>query len=296
MSNEYRPQADRFDSATATIEQLVASMKRNGGVIIRNFMPEDEISAIESEVRPYLEEDLPWEGSAFPPQTRRVTGLLVKSQAFRNYLPSPTLLSVTSTLYWGGMPNQITARPIIGGALVFCVNPGAAAQPLHRDDMQWHRSSPKVTTNEYEIGQDATITLFVAGRKLTKKNGVTRFYPGSHLEQSQTPPNEAKAIYAEMDKGDSLFMLSSCYHGGSASTTVNEERLVYSAFIQASFLRQGENQYVVIGNELAATWDDELLARIGYACSAPALGFVDFKDPMTALKQGQSGRRLNATG
>ncbi|KAF2848080.1 phytanoyl-CoA dioxygenase family protein, partial [Plenodomus tracheiphilus IPT5] len=280
-----------FDSATASLDDMTASMKCNGGIIIRNFLSHDIISTIESEVRPHLEADTPWDGSAFPPQTRRVTGALAKSKTFREKLImqpqflalSDALLSVTSKIYWGDAANDITARAQIGGSIVFCVNPGAEAQPLHRDDIQWHQRSPKITAEEYESGRDASITLFVAGCKLTKENGATRFCPGSHLEQSQTAPNEANAVYAEMDKGDALVMLSSCYHGGSANTTVDQERLVYSAFSHKGYLRQGENQYVVIGNDVAATWDDEILGRIGYACSAPSLGFVNFMDPMMAI-------------
>jgi hypothetical protein len=52
----------------------------------------------------------------------------------------------------------------------------------------------------------------------------------------------------------------------------------------------------VVGNELAATWDDEILGRIGYACSAPSLGFVDFMDPMVAIKKGAPSNRKGIFG
>lgn len=242
----HNPRVDRFDSATATIEEMTASMKRNGGIIIRNFLQKEDINTIESEIRPYLEGDTPWEGDSFPPQTRRVTGALAKSTTFREKLImqpqflalSDALLSVTSKAWFGDVSSEITARAQIGGSIVFCVNPGAQAQPLHRDDMQHHQRSPKITTDEYEPGRDAGISLFVAGCKLTKANGATRFCPGSHLEKSDTPPNEANAIYAEMYAGDALVMLSSCYHGGSANTTANEERLVFSAISHKGYLRQ----------------------------------------------------------
>jgi ectoine hydroxylase-related dioxygenase (phytanoyl-CoA dioxygenase family) len=246
LNGTHKPRVDRFDSATATIEEMTASMTRNGGVIIRNFLPMGTISAIESEVWPYLEGDTPWEGNTFPPQTRRVTGALAKSTTFRERLIMQpqflalcdAMLSVTSKAWFGDVCNEITARAQIGGSIVFCVNPGAQAQPLHRDDMQHHRRSPKITADEYEPGRDAGISLFVAGCKLTKANGATRFCPGSHLEKSDTPPNEANAFYAEMDAGDALVMLSSCYHGGSANTTTNEERLVFSAIAHKGYLRQ----------------------------------------------------------
>jgi len=151
---------------------------------------------------------------------------------------SDAILGEKTGAWWGTHHVESESKAMIGGSIVFCVQPGAADQPLHRDDMQWHQKLPAITPEQYERGRDVSITLFVAGRRLTKENGATRWCPGSHLEQSQTPPDESKAIYAEMDKGDALLMLSSCYHGGSANITEDEERLVFSAFSCKGYLRQ----------------------------------------------------------
>lgn len=49
---------------------------------------------------------------------------------------------------------------------------------------------------------------------------------------------EDQAVYAELSPGDAFMMLSSCYHGGSANKTDDEERLVYSCFMTKGYLRQ----------------------------------------------------------
>jgi ectoine hydroxylase-related dioxygenase (phytanoyl-CoA dioxygenase family) len=111
------------------------------------------------------------------------------------------------------------------------------------------------------------IGFFVAGTKTTKANGATRFIPGSHLEATCQPPDEAFAQYAELNVGDGLIMLSSCYHGGSANTTKDEERLVFSCFMTRGWLRQEENQYIAVPREVAATLPVRIQKLIGYEIS-----------------------------
>jgi ectoine hydroxylase-related dioxygenase (phytanoyl-CoA dioxygenase family) len=48
-------------------------------------------------------------------------------------------------------------------------------------------------------------------------------------------------VHAELDKGDAFFMFASCFHGGSANTTTDQHRLVYSTFVTRGWLRQEDN-------------------------------------------------------
>ncbi|KAI9765805.1 MAG: hypothetical protein M1840_007087 [Geoglossum simile] len=292
------PRVDSFDSHTVSIDQLTRSLIRNGGVIVRNFLDIASIDAVEKEVRPYLEGDTPWDGECFPPQTKRVAGLVAKSDTFREKIImhpqwlelSDALLSIKTPAWFGDAHIESVSRPQLSGTAVFSVCPGAGAQGLHRDDMVFHQRKPRITVDQYEIGRDVGLGLFLAGTKTTKANGATRFCPGSHLEASGEPPNEDNAYYAEMEKGDCLIMLLSCYHGGSANTTESEERIVFSAFTCLGTMRQGENQYVIIPREMAATWDEETLRVCGYAVSHPFLGYVDYMDPMVSVKGGKGKR------
>lgn len=133
----------------------------------------------------------------------------------------------------------------------------------------------------------------MAGKKTTKRNGATRFIPGSHLwDYAAGPPNEAQAFYAELEPGDGLMMLSGCFHGGSANTTDQpdengqvklEERLVYSTFMTRGYLRQEENQYLANPVDKIRELPDYLQELVGYGLSRPFLGWVDLKDPMLWL-------------
>jgi len=53
-----------------------------------------------------------------------------------------------------------------------------------------------------------------------------RFIPGSHLWGETRCPDKDLSFYAELEPGNAFIMLCSCYQGGSANTTVDEERLV----------------------------------------------------------------------
>jgi len=141
------------------------------------------------------------------------------------------------------------------------------------------------------------VCFFVAGKECTRRNGATRFVPGSHLwDFSQAPPlddNEecsgsdeslpSPFAYAEMSPGDAFMMLGGVFHGAGANRTLDQERLVYAAFACRGFLRQEENQY--LANDLARIADLPLdvLRFAGFAPSLPFMGWVNMETPVRSV-------------
>lgn len=248
------PKVEVFDHASVTPDQIVAALIEAGGCVVKNAVSTADLALIQNDVQPYLDADKPWEGDFFPRETRRVNGLAEKSKVFMEkivcYEPYQTvckkLLSSTSKNYLGQELQVSTSQPQLNNTIVFAIGPGAAPQPLHRDDMIHHRVLEQMNSEDYVIGQDTGIGFFVGGRKTTKANGATRFIPGSHLWDHDTPPSEDLTVYAELDAGDAFFMLSSCYHGGSANSTEDQIRLVYSCFMTKGYLRQVSARRVVL--------------------------------------------------
>lgn len=240
------PEVKTFDNATVTHDEILDSLIKTGGCVIKNVVSATDLAQIEEDTRPYLDADKPWKGNFFPVQTRRVNGLAGKSKVFMEKIVCyklyqevcRTLLSSTVSNYLGQELQTSTSEPQLNNTIIFSIGPGAAAQGLHRDDMIHHRIVKQMTAEDYELGQDLGIGFFVGGKKTTRANGATRFIPGSHLWSHTTPPSEDLAFYAELDPGDAFMFLSSCYHGGSANTTEDEERLVYSCFMTKGYLRQ----------------------------------------------------------
>ena len=82
---------DAFDASTVTAPELVASLIKNGGCVMRGVLNPDQLALIEKDVRPWIEKDRPWKGDFFPPETRRVMGLVEKSKAFTDLIPGNCL-------------------------------------------------------------------------------------------------------------------------------------------------------------------------------------------------------------
>ena len=70
----------------------------------------------------------------------------------------------------GDKIEESVSLPQLMNTIIFSIGPGAAAQPLHRDDANQHQYSGAVA--EHEMGRDFGIGLFVAGKKSTKENGA----------------------------------------------------------------------------------------------------------------------------
>ena len=138
------------------------------------------------------------------------------------------------------------------------------------------------------MGRDYGIGLFVAGTRSTRHNGATRFIPGSHLWDYAERPREDRAVYAELAPGDAFMMLSGCYHAGSANTTLDEERQLYSTFTGRGWCRQEENQYLANEMERVGRLPVHLQKFMGWELSLPFMGWVGLDDPICLLSGKES--------
>lgn len=97
------------------------------------------------------------------------------------------------------------------------------------------------------------------------------------------PPREEQAVHAELNPGDAFMMLSGCFHGGSANSTTDEDRVLLSTFNTRGWLRQEENQYLANSLDSIRKLPRALQERMGYGLSLPFLGWVDLQSPMAML-------------
>lgn len=287
------PEVPVFDATTAKVDDIIQSMIKAGGIIIRNIISSEILAHVEQDTRKHILADGEWVGDFFPKETRRVCGLAGKSRAFTNGIVgneifqevANRLLSSKMGCWIGQKWEEHNSPAQLNNTIIFSINPGARAQDLHRDDMIHHNIPKSMNVEDYKIGQDTGIGFFVAAKKSTRENGATRFIPGSHLWAHETPPEESLTVHAELAPGDGFIFFSSCYHGGSPNTTKDEERLLYSFFMTKGYLRQEENQYLASKwEDVEKMYDDAMLQKIGYTLSAPFLGWVDLKHPLDALR------------
>lgn len=291
------PHVSEFDFSTAAspenlVDDIVSSLRVSGGCVIRNMVGKDVLDQLEADIRPHLNAAKPAPGTFWPPQTRKVMGCMGKSKAFANHIVGNPIWQkigehfLTSRLEWnwvGDKREQSVAGPQLNNTVVFSIGPGGYAQVLHRDDPVHHNFHPAAA--EHHLGRDTAVGFFVAGTKTTRANGATRFVPGSHLWDYSLPPpsNDDKCFYAELEPGDGFIVMAGCYHGGSANTTADEERLVYSTFSTRGWCRQEENQYLANDVEKIKELPVWLQRFMGYSLSRPFMGWVDMDDPMKVI-------------
>ncbi|CDK24884.1 unnamed protein product [Kuraishia capsulata CBS 1993] len=277
-------------SEPATAEKIIEKIEIYGGCIVKNYLPEEVVDAIYADAKPYLDQDFSWDGSFFPAETRRVSGMCVKSKTCAEKFLSHELNIAVSEAFLGRENASWVGDQIVEGysppqhnsTITFRIGPGAKDQVLHRDDIIHHNIHRHNDT--YRYGDDSALGTALGLTRTTKANGATRFIPGSHLWDHWRQPKDEEVVYAELEKGDCFFMLASCYHGGSANTTEDEFRAVTILFMTLGTLRQEENIMLGTPVEYFKALPVKTLKLLGLTTSDPFLGYIDFKDPLALLK------------
>ncbi|KAK1564047.1 phytanoyl-CoA dioxygenase [Colletotrichum navitas] len=181
-------------------------------------------------------------------------------------------LTTRSWFWWGNDKKESVSKPYVHSCTAMRIRRGGEAQPLHRDDYIGHNYHQEVDGWD-DVGdrnRETAVGLFVTGSRVTKENGGTHFIPRN------VPPRVENCIYAEMEKGDAFIMLASAHHAG--------ERLLFATFSTRGFLRQEENQFLSVPQEVAKQYGRPLQELMGYTISEPACGYVDQLDPIFVLR------------
>ncbi|KAL0935801.1 phytanoyl dioxygenase family protein [Colletotrichum truncatum] len=295
ISSKYGPEVQKVPVGTP-IEDIIYLLKRDGGVFVKGLVNVSDVDKAYEECRERLDNDVEWNGSFFPKETRRASALLALSPTYaRTQMMNSTyqkvcqhFLTTRSWFWWGNEKKESVSKPYIHSCTAMRIGPGGKAQPLHRDDYISHNYHQEIEEwdDERDKNRETAVGLFVAGSKVTKENGGTQFIPRSHLwgTDRELPPQVDDCIYAEMNKGDAFIMLASAYHAGGHNTTEDEERLIFSTFSTRGYLRQEENQFLSIPHDIAKKYDRPVQEYMGYALSNPACGYVDQMDPILVLR------------
>ncbi|KAL7767144.1 hypothetical protein ACKLNR_005060 [Fusarium oxysporum f. sp. zingiberi] len=241
--------------ATAPIEEIVSVIRRDGGIIIKNFITPEEADRIQAEADPHYQKVGKYEGTLFPPTDPPL------SYPFRD-----------------GKRYKCVSNPVLAVSEAFSRG-RSKAQPLHRDDMAQHFDHVEGS------GESSLLGLLVAGTKCTFENGATQVIVGSHLWPEAAisgPADRSMCSTAEMEKGDAVMIIGSLWHGAGANIT-DERRNIFSCHMVRGSYRADENQYLAIPREVIKDYDPEVQSLLGYSVSHPNCGHVDMKDPIVML-------------
>ncbi|EKG10166.1 Phytanoyl-CoA dioxygenase [Macrophomina phaseolina MS6] len=294
-TKEYGPEVQKVPADTP-LQDILYLLKRDGGVFIEGLISSEDIDKAYDEVRETLDNDVEWDGSFFPKETQRASALIMRSPTYvKTQLMNPLyhqvidhFLTTRSWFWWGDERKESVSKPQVHSCVAMRIGPGGKAQPLHRDDYISHNIHEEIDEwdDERDMKRETAIGMFVAGSKVTKENGGTQFIPKSHLwgNDREKPPQVDQCIFAEMEKGDAFIMLASAFHGGGNNTTKDEKRLVFSTFSVRGYLRQEENQFLAVPQDVARSYGRDVQDFMGYSMSDPAGGWVEQMDPIYALR------------
>ncbi|EJT50531.1 phytanoyl-CoA dioxygenase family protein [Trichosporon asahii var. asahii CBS 8904] len=287
--------------AKAPQEEINALIGKMGAIVLKGLLSKEEVDQMLSDFQPHLDALGPsgnreqWDGSFFPPTSKKVPGLLGKSDAYvhsmalnpvLNGIADHALTRRTKTTMSNPERYWSTCRPQLNVTGVLEVNPGGKAQDLHRDDAIYH--DPIRGSDVWDPKQEKSILALAALTPVTPENGGTLIVPGSHIRSDDLPPPTYEdAISVRADPGDCVVILCSVYHAGGANKlevgAPNSIRTLALCGWSCGYLKQEENQYLQLTKEEVMRLPVAAQRLAGWEVSLPYLGYVNWEHPLLTL-------------
>jgi len=257
--------------ANASAADIHALLQRDGCVVLDNILSNDSVDAMLAEMSPHMEAT-PFGADDFDGFNTRRTGALVgRSPTSHGVIMQPTILGVADLALAHASNYQLHCTQVIE------VGPKSAPQLIHRD--QWAFDLFK-----FPAGFDSTFSTMWALTDFTEENGATRVIPGSHRHEDGLQYGVEDTIAAEMTKGSVLLYTGSLYHGAGENRTA-DWRIGLIIHYSLAWLRQEENQYLGVADDVLKSLPEDLLRLMGYSMGAYSLGFIDGgRDSIAAVR------------
>lgn len=252
----------------APLGRVVDALERDGCVILSGLADKGVIDGVERELEPYLARTPNCEGTFWGHRTKRSGGLVKKSKSCWPLVTERLVLDAV-----GAVLGPFCDRFQISLTQAMRILPGERAQILHADDEVF-----PVPRGDGEYIVNALWAL----DDFTTENGATRVLVGSHKGEIDRFAAPDKIEHAEMARGSVLIYRGSLVHGGGANTT-NAPRTGIAISYSLGWLRQVENQYLVIPPEIAKELPGEIQKLLGYTIHRPNLGWYEGRDPGVVL-------------
>jgi ectoine hydroxylase-related dioxygenase (phytanoyl-CoA dioxygenase family) len=246
-----------FDSDTAS-DIIAATLLQEGGVIVQSQAPDGLIDKINQELR----EPLDTKGHEFENdfngyKTRRLGAILGLSRSSAELLTNPRALEVADAVLKRHCENYQ-----VGSMTAIEIHPGEEAQILHRDGDFYPIAIPGV---EFQLQAMWALSDF------TEENGATRIVTDRDVlkgvKNADTEAfeniDESKVAQAVMPKGSVFFWLQSTIHGGGANATSTPRSGLFISYC-LGWLRQEDNQYLIMPREVAESYPENVSRLLGY--------------------------------
>jgi ectoine hydroxylase-related dioxygenase (phytanoyl-CoA dioxygenase family) len=247
------------------VDKMQSVLAKAGCLVLTGAADDKTVAAMRDEMAPHMEqariatEDDPEE--FYPGQTRRVSGLVNRSEKARELVMHPTVLALCDHFL---LPNS-NPRYQLHVSAALEIGPGAREQILHREEDPFS-FFPLPRPN-------LVLATMWAVSDFSKENGGTLLVPGSHLWDAERQPQPDEIVAAEMPKGAVLFWMGGLLHGAGANISSDWRYGVILTY-SLGWLRQEENQSLSVPQNVARDLPKALRDMIGDSMNG-SLGFAD---------------------
>jgi ectoine hydroxylase-related dioxygenase (phytanoyl-CoA dioxygenase family) len=236
------PELQRLTAASEQ-ETLWRALEQDGAVVVEGLVAPALLDRLCADFQPHLDA-VPYcntgpgelSNEFFGLQTKRLHGLLARSQAFAELIQSPLLLEMAKVQVG---PNARDLRLSTGELMA--LGPGETPQMLHRDADSWLQ----LPAPRPEILASANVAL----TPFTEHNGATVVVPGSHRWPRERKAEPEDCVLACMPRGAALLYGGEVLHGGGRNETDALRIGLYVGYL-ASWLRPIENHLITNGPEV----------------------------------------------
>lgn len=244
--------------ATASTDEILAVLKRDGALILKDALTPAQLAQVRAETMPYIEATEFGRDDFTGNLTTRTGALVARSAACRDMAANKTIVDAANAFL-----KPFCERIQLHLTQVIRITPGQKKQQIHRDRWAW---------GTYLKGLEPQFNTIWAITDFTKENGATQVCPGSLDWPDDYQPTDDQIGYAEMSAGSVLVYSGGVFHGGGENVS-NGDRIGINITYTLGWLRQEENQYLSCPPEIAKTLSPELQALIGYSMGSYALGY-----------------------
>ncbi len=256
------------------IDQAIEDIRASGYAVVEDFLTQTQLE-VATRAMAEIEANSSFGRENFGgTRTKRSSNLLGQTRGFDDIVTDDRMLRIVEGVL--GPAFQIS---IVAMIKIF---PGESPQPLHQDDGLWPAPRPH---------QPFVLNTMLALDEFRADNGGTNLVPGSH--KSLDPVDqEAERVMVSMPRGSLLAWDGACWHGGGASTG-DTERCGLNINYNVGWLRQQENQFVSIPQDVIPTLSERMQRLLGYQHHG-ILGLSGGQDPLEVLRGRAQGAGQDA--
>ena len=262
------------------IDQHVDDLATKGYTIIDDVMSQPFLERLVAVVQHTIRADERQPSNVFKGlKTIRIGDLLLKDRVYHDLALAPPIEAINARI--------LGEQSILSSLMTMAIEPGAAMQPLHNDDIHACRGFPRPFPT-------IMLTAVWAITEFTEENGATHVVPGSHrspappvkdLQEaiSQAGSSTIDTVQLTMKPGSVAIWTGSVWHHAGANRTTENTRIGLTASYNAGWLRGYENYCFTVPGDIARTFPERLQEMIGYGTFLGGMGTINGGDPRLQL-------------